>query len=350
MVEIGSTTYTAQPIGSFVIVGSNTITQGAPPVTIASTAISLGTNRVLIDGSSSLTIDSPTHLLAPQPSVSPPASLSSPISVAWATSVVTSGGLSASYVETQFSNLATITAPTLVPTHITISGSAGQTSVVSITESVNTGGFYFSPIPVIGPGGSPSLPQIPGPRGPPDSPSCWKLGVISVGNCGEGSKNNNNNNNNNSKKSSEDTHSSTESSSSATSASSDQSSSQTSSSSSSCSSTTLTDYSIIYDASVSSYSTHSYTTLASCGVSPATTTVSATASCSGECSIGQFTFASVHADSYSNVGEAAITSAEQYILGVLSTASWGVNATVTAPNSTSSASPTTTADPICAVQ
>ncbi len=348
MVEIGSTTYTAQPIGSFVIVGSNTITQGAPPVTIASTAISLGTNRVLIDGSSSLTIDSPTHLLAPQPSVSPPASLSSPISVAWATSVVTSGGLSASYVETQFSNLATITAPTLVPTHITISGSAGQTSVVSITESVNTGGFYFSPIPVIGPGGSPSLPQIPGPRGPPDSPSCWKLGVISVGNCGEGSKNNNNNNSN--KKSSEDTHSSTESSSSATSASSDQSSSRTSSSSSSCSSTTLTDYSVIYDASVSSYSTHSYTTLASCGVSPATTTVSATASCSGECSIGQFTFASVHADSYSNVGEAAITSAEQYILGVLSTASWGVNATVTAPNLTSSASPTTTADPICAVQ
>jgi hypothetical protein len=54
IIAIGSQSYTARETGSFVVVGSHTITQGAPAVTIGSTPVSVGGDGVLVAGSHTL--------------------------------------------------------------------------------------------------------------------------------------------------------------------------------------------------------------------------------------------------------------------------------------------------------
>jgi len=56
IITIGSHSYTAQQAASFFVVGSNTVVQGGPAITIASVPVSLGVNGLLLAGSNTVKV------------------------------------------------------------------------------------------------------------------------------------------------------------------------------------------------------------------------------------------------------------------------------------------------------
>lgn len=67
VIAIGPNSYTIHSAGSLAVLESNTITPGAPAITIASAQASLGTNGILVAGSNTITLNSvPTTNAAPE--------------------------------------------------------------------------------------------------------------------------------------------------------------------------------------------------------------------------------------------------------------------------------------------
>ncbi|KAI9758696.1 MAG: hypothetical protein M4579_002871, partial [Chaenotheca gracillima] len=341
-ITIGTQPFTPSASGSVLVIGSQTVTAGSSSATVDGTPVSLGPGGILVYGSSTVTLPTATNNPGTtKPATTNPTTAKPATAVVWASTTVTSAGQTAVYVENQFSDLAAIKAPTLVTTPITITGATGLTSVVSVTESVNTGGFWFSPIPIIGPGGAPSLPSLPPPPALPEPPSCWKLGAISVGNCGNtpggggdggggggdgGDDDDDDQNTKNTQTKATQTKET-----------------QTTG----CTTVTATDYSVVWIASASSYSTSAYATVTSCGATAVTTTASA--GCTGDCSQSVLTLKTGYTEPPPTQDAAAIDSATKYIIAFLSTASWGgakgTTGTTTGTKPTTQTKPTTGTNP-----
>ncbi|KAI9865066.1 MAG: hypothetical protein M1813_002384 [Trichoglossum hirsutum] len=140
-----------------------------------------------------LTLSSPGPTSAT--SSNPTSSNSTNIYVLPTTTLVTNGQTEY-FSQTQFSNLANITTPTVITTAFAETDAAGHTTAIAAPVTVGPGGFYWAPVPFpISPAiPLPILPPIPFP-GPPPLPTfpCFHLGDIFSTSCSGGNNNPSNN-------------------------------------------------------------------------------------------------------------------------------------------------------------